>query len=60
MDQVHLAQVGLGRVTGYSRAMLNRLARMRVSFDTQAGQEPNAILIRLDQSVCRAAVDGRY
>ena len=36
MDQMHLAQVGLGRILADARAMLDRLAHMGVAGDTQA------------------------
>lgn len=34
VDQVYLSQIGLARVTRYPRAMLDRLAEMRVAFYT--------------------------
>ena len=44
VDQVHLAQVGLGRVARHPRAMLDRHAQMRVALDAQPGQQPDAVL----------------
>ena len=38
VDQVHLAQVGLGRVARHPRAVLDGHALMRVALDAEPGQ----------------------
>ena len=49
VDQVYLRR--LGWVGSRARAMLDRLAQMRVALDTQASQEPDAVLIGLVERV---------
>ena len=58
MDQVNLTKVGLARVTRYSRAMLDRLAQMRITLHSSPGEEPDASLIRLGKGVRWAAAHG--
>jgi len=58
VDQVDLAEVGLARVTRDSRAMLDRLAQMRIPLHSSPGEEPDAPLIRLGKGVCWAAAHG--
>ena len=42
VDQVHLAQVGLGRIARDARAVLHRHAHVRVAFDAEPGQQRDA------------------
>jgi hypothetical protein len=51
VDQVDLTEVGLTRVTRDSRAMLDRLAQMRITLHSSPGEEPDASLIRLGKGV---------
>lgn len=51
VDQVDLTQVGLARVSRYPRAMLDRLAEMRITLYAQSSEEPDAPLIRLGKRV---------
>ncbi len=39
VEQVHLAQIGLGRIARHPRAVLDRLAHVRVVFDSEPRQE---------------------
>lgn len=55
VDQVDLTEVGLARITRDSRAMLDRLAQMRITLHSSPGEESNAPLIRLGKGMCRAA-----
>jgi hypothetical protein len=55
---VDLAEVGLARVTRDSRAMLDRLAQMRITLHSSPGEEPDAPLIRLGKGMCWAAAHG--
>jgi hypothetical protein len=57
VDQVHLTQVGRVRKAGQSGAMLDRAARMRVTFDSEPDQQLNAVGVGLAQSVGGAAAD---
>ena len=47
VDQVHLAQVRLGRIARHPRSMLDRAAQMRVVLDAETGQQPDAADVRL-------------
>src|SRR5258708_2318003 len=58
VDQVNLTKVGLARVTRDSRAMLDRLAQMRITLHSSPGEEPDTPLIRLGKGVCWAAAHG--
>jgi hypothetical protein len=59
VDEVDLAQAWLARIAGHARAMLHGLARMRVAFDAQPGDEPDAALVWLAEGVRRASADRR-
>src|SRR5437764_15352881 len=59
MDQVDLAQIGLGRVARDARAMLDGCALMRVAIDAEPRQKPDAVLVGFHQRVLRAAADCR-
>ena len=59
VDQVNLAQVGLGRIARHPRAVLDRNALMRVAVDAEPGHELDAVLVGFDQRVRRASADGR-
>jgi hypothetical protein len=41
VNQMHLSQVRLGRIGGNPRAMLDRHARVRVTFNAQTGKQAN-------------------
>jgi hypothetical protein len=58
VDQVDLTEVGLTRVMRDSRAMLDRLAQMRITLHSSPGEEPDASLIRLGKGVRWAAAHG--
>src|SRR5450755_37956 len=53
MDQMHLAQVRLARITRYSRTMLDGLAEMRITLNTQPSNESDMILLRFAKGVRR-------
>jgi hypothetical protein len=55
MDQVHLTQVGFGRIARHPRAVFDSRAQMRVALDAERGQEPDGLLVRLAERVRRAA-----
>ena len=57
VDQMDLAQIGLGGIARRPRAMLDGHSLMRVALDAQPGHEANAGLVSFDQSVPRAAAD---
>src|SRR3546814_8316106 len=57
VDQVDLPEVRLGRVARDARAVLHRLAEMRVAGDTEAGDEADLGLIGLAERVRGAAAD---
>jgi hypothetical protein len=42
MDEVNLAQIGLGRIARHAGAVLHRLPAMGVAFDTQPRQQFDA------------------
>jgi hypothetical protein len=58
VDQVDLAQVGLGRVAGGAGAVLHGLAGVRVAFDAEAGDQADRESRRLAEAVGGDAVDG--
>jgi hypothetical protein len=60
MDQMDLPQIGLVGVTRHPGAVFDGPAQMRVTFDTEADQEPNAGSVRLAERVHRAAGDRNY
>src|SRR6266700_5032606 len=49
MDQVHLPQIGLARITGHTRAMFDRHPHMRVALHAEPREQPDARLLWLDQ-----------
>ena len=51
VHQVHLAQVWLGRIARHTREVLDRATMVRVTLDTQAGQQANARLIGLTEAM---------
>ena len=55
---MHLAQVGLGRVARHARAVLDRLAHVRVALDAEPGQKADAVLVRLAEAVSWIAAHG--
>jgi hypothetical protein len=46
-----LAQIGRGRVSRHTRAMLDGRTLMRITFDTEPGHQPDTGLVGFDQSV---------
>jgi hypothetical protein len=57
MDQVHLTQIGLGRIPHDARAVLHRLAPMRIALDAEPGEQPDEFSHGLAHRVLRAACD---
>jgi hypothetical protein len=53
VDEMHLTQVGLSRITRHPRTMLDPLAQMRIALNAQSGKEPDTLLIWLSKGVCR-------
>jgi hypothetical protein len=60
VDEMHLTQVRLRRVTPDARAVLDRLALMGIARDAAPGQELDALLIRLAHRVGPAPADRRH
>ena len=58
MNEMDLAEIGLGRIARDARAMLHRHAAMRVALDAETGEEADAFLGRLREEMRRASVDG--
>lgn len=58
LNQVHLAQIGLGWVPGDTRTMLHSLSSVRVTLDTVARDQAKARLARLTERVPRAQAQG--
>ncbi|GGD28905.1 hypothetical protein GCM10007231_30530 [Nocardioides daphniae] len=57
VDQVHLAQVGLERVTTHARAVLHVLTRVRVALDAAPGHERDRLHGCLAEPVLAVAAD---
>jgi hypothetical protein len=57
MDQVDLAQVRPRRIACDARAVLHRLAGMRVTFDSDPDEQADALLVFLADPVGGAATD---
>lgn len=56
MDEMHLPEVGLGRVASHPRAVLDGPPQVRVAFHPETGQESDALLVALaERVVCAAA-----
>src|SRR6185437_6116972 len=55
---MHLAQIRLGRVAADARAMLDRLAHMRVALDAEPRDKADAALGRLAEIVPWATAHG--
>ena len=53
VDQVHLPQVRLGRVTPHARAVLDRLADVRVTVDAEPCHQQDPVRVRLRHRVVR-------
>jgi hypothetical protein len=51
VNQMHLAEIRLGRITGHPRTVLNRPATVGISLHSEAGQQVDAILIGLAEGV---------
>ena len=58
VDQVHLAQVGLGRIAADAGTVLDRLAHMGVAGDAQSREQANAQGRRLAEVMAAAGADG--
>jgi len=58
MDQVDLAQVGLGRIAGHAGAVPDRHACMDIALDPQAGDQADNPVVQLAEPVALAATDG--
>src|SRR5450759_1577717 len=53
IDQMHLAQVGLARITRYSRTLLDGLAALRITLNTQPSNDSDAVLLWFGKGACR-------
>jgi hypothetical protein len=57
MDQMNLPEVGLVWIVSHARSVLHGLSRVSVSINAVSGDEQNAKLIRLAESVGRTSAD---
>ena len=55
---MHLAHVGLARIAGPPRAMLDSRAKMRNALDTETGEQTDVVLRLLAKGMGRATADG--
>ena len=58
VDQMHLAQIGLGRIPADAGAVLDRLAHMGVAGDAESREQANAQGRRLAEVMAAAGADG--
>jgi hypothetical protein len=57
VNQMHLAEVGLGGITGDPRKVLHRPAKVRIPLYSEAGHQLDAVLVGLAEGVTFSAAD---
>jgi hypothetical protein len=60
MDQMHLAQIGLARITRDPRTMLNGCTEMGVTLNAQSRKKADALLLRFGKAVRQATTHRRH
>jgi hypothetical protein len=58
VEQMHLPEVGLGRIAGEPRAVLDRSSHMGISLNSHAREEVDAVLSAFREGVALSAAHG--